>query len=601
MAEDVHDFIQRAQEKKLHEDSTWVQLGHYKKKIFSSDFKSQITSQNFFLSEFGSEDPEAELIETIKGYFEPFDTTRSEEHPQCRYPARYMWLESELDLPHTQNKRSDCNAFNEWANSSVLEDIDLVFVSGYFGNPASFFGHVIVKFQTPTLNDNNPLLDQTVNFGAVVPENENSIRYLWKGLTGGYESTYSDQHFFAINHMYSEKDLRDQWSYKLNISDEKKLLIVAHIWELLGFEFKYFFFNRNCGYYVADTFQLIIDKPLMRYGLPWAFPSSIFDNVSTIKNEEGDSIVKDLTFYPSRQTRFYQKYTRLSDPLKAIVQSSVKNGFIFNDDTYTSLSKQDKIAVLDALLDYNAYLHYKFKEKKTELKRDKQRLILERLALKEPSPVSTYIPPVAPHFGQRPSKLALGIGHHSKQGKRAYANFRGAYYDHLSLTAGRPQHSMLKMADLEMQWDAGDFTISRLTFVEIEKLGITTTGLPQDAGDTWHLDVGVYKRELETTSVQDVSVTGGYGKAYQLSSKGVGFVMLDTVGIINDVNMSYVSPRASVIYEFAPYIATQLTKTWGRESIEVETRFGASRFSDFRVVYRQEDTHELRMIAAYYF
>lgn len=98
-AEGVMTVIQESQEKQLHKAKKWQKLGHYKKKRVSSGVKSQITSENFFLSEFGRQDPEAELIETIKGYFEPFDATSSDEHPQCRFPARYMWLEKELNLP----------------------------------------------------------------------------------------------------------------------------------------------------------------------------------------------------------------------------------------------------------------------------------------------------------------------------------------------------------------------------------------------------------------------------------------------------------------------------------------------------------------------
>ena len=71
-------------------------------------------------------DPEAELIETVKSYFAPFDKTNSDSHPQCRYPARYMWLEDELNLPKDQNKRDECDTYNKWANPTSSLYLELV-------------------------------------------------------------------------------------------------------------------------------------------------------------------------------------------------------------------------------------------------------------------------------------------------------------------------------------------------------------------------------------------------------------------------------------------------------------------------------------------
>lgn len=403
--------------------------------------------------------------------------------------------------------------------------------------------------------------------------------------------------------MYSEKDLRDQWSYRLNISDEKKAFIVSHIWEVLGVEFKYFFFNRNCGYYVADTFQLIIDEPLMQYGLPWAFPSAIFDYVSTIKNEKGESLVESVTFYPSRQTRFYQKYEALSPSLKAVLTKSINSGFSFNTDSYTTLNVDEKVAVLDALLDYNAYLNFKAKGKDTELKEKKKGLILERLKLNTKSPDVTYEPPIAPHFGQRPTKLALGTIEHSERGSAALATFRGAYYDHLSLSGGRPQHSLLRMAELNLMVDSEALTVRDLTFVEIEKLGITKTGLPRDAGHTWHLDLGVYRRSISDTSATDWTLTGGYGKAKKVSGSNVGFVMLDSVVVLNDVTMSYLSPRLSLVTIPHNAFASQVSTKWTPSGLvtELEGRLGSSRTSDIRLKFSVGETVESQLVMAYYF
>ncbi|MFP3681659.1 DUF4105 domain-containing protein, partial [Pseudomonas sp. SIMBA_041] len=71
------------------------------------------------------------------------------------------------------------------------QEISLILVSSYLKNPASSFGHVLVKTNTPIDNANNTnsdvrelssedLLNNSYNFGARIPENENGAMYALK-------------------------------------------------------------------------------------------------------------------------------------------------------------------------------------------------------------------------------------------------------------------------------------------------------------------------------------------------------------------------------------------------------------------------------------
>ena len=41
-----------------------------------------------------------------------------------------------------------------------------MYVTGYLKNPASFFGHTLIKFNTLKGTQQNNLLDSTLNYGA---------------------------------------------------------------------------------------------------------------------------------------------------------------------------------------------------------------------------------------------------------------------------------------------------------------------------------------------------------------------------------------------------------------------------------------------------
>ena len=116
----------------LAEERQWRRLLHFRAGAGQSD----VLDSRFFFSPTGNTDPLAELQAAIRA----FDAVpRGAAGEQCRFPARYFWLtqkgfrfEASLD---------DCQSLNDWAKPQSLRSVSLLMVSGYFGNPASTFGH----------------------------------------------------------------------------------------------------------------------------------------------------------------------------------------------------------------------------------------------------------------------------------------------------------------------------------------------------------------------------------------------------------------------------------------------------------------------------
>lgn len=85
-----------------------------------------------------------------------------------------------------------------------------MFASGYLGNPASFFGHLMLHLERPAQGQGqgetlSRLLDTSLNFGADVPSDEGLVAYMAKGLVGGYEAQYSRASFYRNTTLYSER------------------------------------------------------------------------------------------------------------------------------------------------------------------------------------------------------------------------------------------------------------------------------------------------------------------------------------------------------------------------------------------------------------
>src|SRR5688572_1394842 len=127
-------LILQAKEKRLSEHPYWRALLHYK------GGSSEIVSPEFFLSPQGSADAAAELAATLAALIE-VPGEKPDNHAQCRFPARYKWLRKSLDWGVLQPPPVACPQYAAYTMQHNVESLSLIYATGYFSNPASFYGH----------------------------------------------------------------------------------------------------------------------------------------------------------------------------------------------------------------------------------------------------------------------------------------------------------------------------------------------------------------------------------------------------------------------------------------------------------------------------
>src|SRR5690606_22828975 len=90
-------------------DPYWLALGHYRADGWlEKKQRSFIRDARFFLSSSGRYDPLAELTATIHAV-DQLLTGDVDQHPVCRFPARYRWLSQQLqDKNFTKIGRASC-------------------------------------------------------------------------------------------------------------------------------------------------------------------------------------------------------------------------------------------------------------------------------------------------------------------------------------------------------------------------------------------------------------------------------------------------------------------------------------------------------------
>ncbi len=611
---DVRALVLQAESKGLVNHPYWIALMHYRRNGFMAkgEVVSEIISPDFFLSPFGRENSRAELAATLEAFFVPPDKD-PDGHAQCRFIARYKWLRKSLDWEGITPPSVTCEQYNLWSLNEQINSLSLVFVSGYFENPASFYGHLLLKFNTNRKLSSGSLLDQSVNYGAIVSEDDNALEYMFRGVFGGYDATFSHAQFYRHNHNYGESELRDMWEYELALNKEEVEQIISHGWELLGNKFVYYFLNKNCAYQMAELLELVIDREIISRNIPWTMPVSIFERLVTIKRNEVP-IVKKIRYIPSRQKRFYEQYSMLGSAQKNIVKSFVEAPSGLDVIDYQELSEIDKIEIVDTLIDY-----YEFrivsKDDDIELKAIKHKLLIERIQLPSKELILTegWQGESPPHDGPLPGMIRSGIIHNSKFDYGIEVNMRPANYDFLSLSAGRPENSNLTMFDLSVIHADSKLWLRKLDIVNIEALNLSKTSLPDDGGYAWKIKFGFEGNDLSCDENDCVvfNLIGGVGKALEISDSIVAYGMIEvnTQSHYQDFGTLGAAMKAVLVaspmegWKTKVSIGNKKFMNGSRTSerlIGWENRFGSDRNWDVRIAYDKNVEREFKTAVSIY-
>lgn len=525
-------YLQRLQEKakarKLWNDPYWRVLLHYKPRYFSG-LKSEINSPKFFNAEDGRTNPESELLATITSFFAPEDfnqvgqaqpaplrpqgqdTAQAQEevrqHPQCFFPDRYDWLKKELQFDGRLLAERHCEDYSKWRSVLNPSSVTLVFSSYYLNNPASMFGHTLLRLNNGKHSDQERLLDYGVSYGALVTTG-NALAYAALGVSGGFAGEFSNVPYYYKVAEYNDSESRDLWEYELSLGVLEIDRLMAHLWAVGHAPTPYYFFDQNCSYMLLA----LLDAANPEYGLSDGFRSVVIpaDTVRVVTKREG--LVRRVTYRPSRVTRINRQRLALSPRQNELFQDLVWS----NDGAererllsqVSTLDDADAVAVLDVALDY---LQLKrATTEKQELTADlaslQRELLLarsDRPALLTTSQARTEAPDAAdgsstvvggsryrPDWGHETSTGRISTGHNSLEGSFVELGWKPSFHDLNARKIGYPQHAHIELANIGVRF----YPVERKLRLERAELMSVMSLAPVDRlflKPSWSLKIGI--------------------------------------------------------------------------------------------------------------
>lgn len=597
----------------LSKNPTWIKLVHYDKNSTNkSNYLSTIHSLDFFNSKNGNNDPYNELISTIKAFQIPIENfTDPNLHALCKFPARAMWLQEYFPIIRKNRNKIICSDYNKWTLNNSTESISLIYVTGYLGNPASFYGHVLLKMNSNKISNRTALEDISINYGALIPDNEDPVSYIIKGVFGGYDAAFSHVDYYYHDHNYGEVELRDIWEYKLNLTKKETEFIVAHEWEILGKKYTYYFLKQNCAYRMGELLELIDGVSAIPDNNMYTFPQSLVKTIASA-HHNGRNLVEKVIYHPSRQSRFYQKIQSLSKAEKLILTQIISNTEILHNDVFTQRNLISKQKIIDTMIDYYQYLIKRNEEENnTQLKLKYKSVLTERFKLPVGQPKISTKDKTSPAQGRDPSYASISYLNNRALGNLINLKLRPAYYDQLDSSAGHVKHSSLSMFELNIKFSQNDFYLNSLDLFSVKSINNNATGLPGDSGFAWNLKAGIEQTNSTTTNKLVFKLHGDMGESLRLNKNIllIGYLGGGLQNKKNGYGNSYANVSATTLIDISPklnllfdykyqYFINGQTKN--RKIIRFEGRYQLSKEWDARIHYLNDGNFESGVSIGYY-
>jgi len=612
-------LIARANALDLSATDRWKGLLHYR----GNDRRSEITQGPFFLSPDGATDPAAEMAATLSAAFAPLDADANS-YVSCRYPARIRFLQDHLNwrAPHDPV----CPDLQRWRRDGKVTGISLVFVSGDLSNPASFFGHILMKFNEAGEGalTTDALNDRSVNFGALVPENENPVSYLVRGLVGGYPSSYSSTTYFQQRHDYGEDQLRDMWEYRLSLTPAQIQLMVDHTWELQDARNTYFFLTRNCAYEFAQLLALAVDGLTLPRIKLWSTPADLFESLSGMTTTSGSPLVADVSLVSSRQRSFRQAYAGLTDVEQKVLAELIEaldEGAPL-PQSYDAREEASRSRILEVALQYTRFgreKHEAGSDQANSAQQMQRHVALLRLRQPAGAALTPAPDPLAPPTqGHRSSLLQITPLSHSRLGEGVEIRLRPAYSDLLSLDAGALPFGGVAMGDIRFLVRNDEASLRQLDLIRIAAFNVSPTSLPFDRDSAWTFRIGIEDRDLGCDQCLVAFAESGYGASFAIGdTTALGVFAHGRAVTDEDFDGAFeIGPNIQLVGAVGPSIkfaasVRHLTSEGPDDNSRFEgafdLRFGDSQTSDvrFRARYLEpengQNSSEIGLSASFFF
>ncbi|HAJ91233.1 MAG TPA: hypothetical protein DCO71_01195 [Gammaproteobacteria bacterium] len=512
----IQELQQRASGKALWQEPEWLNLGHYRQTRFiAGNYSSAVDDKRFFYAPGGNADPQYELSATLAAFFNTQEA--GNEHALCRSPARFNWLDRHLQIDTSRLPTPACSDYTEWRGLIHAESVTLIFPTYQLNSPSSMFGHTLLRLDPADDANWSDWLSYAVNFGANINNDDNSLFYAWKGLSGGYPGQFIVAPYFEKIKEYNRIEKRNIWEYRLNLEPAEVELLVTHLWELKDINFDYYFFTENCSYRLLELIEVARPQvELTDEFVVTAIP------VDTIRAVEQAGLVATASFRPSQETITRQMLRELPEEDYAQIEKLLDQPLDIQDPAFRSLSDEQQRALLAATYKLLS-LRQNRKAHDPEAARKRHQL-LSMLSQYPQDTAPEITVPIRPETGHHSKRLTLGALERDGEGYTELG-MRMSYHSLEDREAGYLRGAQINIfgAVLRRKNSSGTVVLQSANFADVFSLSPRSRFFDPLS---WRIRGGLERVYSDGKDRLTGHITGGAGYAWPVLDDGTAYTLL---------------------------------------------------------------------------
>lgn len=517
----LQELVQRAHEHRLADRPEWHALLHYEPRLLLPGVNSLVDAPNFFNAPSGKTDPHAELEATLARFFSVANG-KEDRHPQCAFVARYAWLKQALSFDGKKLPEQRCPRFERWYSRLDPRQLSLVFASAYLNNPASMFGHTLLRIDAEGQDEGTRLLAYAVNYAANADQ-ERGLSFAINGVFGGYPGRFSVAPYYRKVKEYGDIENRDLWEYQLNFSREEVDRVLKHLWELRLVHFDYFFFDENCSYHLLSLLE--VARPGLRLTDQFRWLAVPTDTLRAVTESAG--LLQGVRFRPARSTILRHRLTLMEENRQELAQQLAAGRVAPESGPVRRLPPREQARVLELAVDELAYREASKPQPSERAKRLTLGLLKARNKLDVPDQTPVIpVPKARPDQGHESARAGFGYGYEEPR-HYAQLEFRPAYHDLMDPEEGYPRGAQVQFLNLALRLYPvdQDVELERLDAVDVVSLSPWNRFMKPFS---WKVNLGVARKRFDGG---DRSLVGhlrpGIGLSYELTERSLIYAFAD--------------------------------------------------------------------------
>jgi len=467
-----------------------------------------VTNSSFYFST----DPDQEWEQAIHAFANPETLWGTQKLPAaCVFPARKRILESLLGRKFPN---PPCPDLTEWLSRIDADQIYLVYVGAYSGNPASILGHTFLRFSNKTRESSGregmDLLSYAMGFQALADPRDARMLYMLKGLTGGYFGSYEiEPHYMKVG-IYNNSESRDLWERRLNLTPDQVQLLLMHLWELtFNAQIRYYFIDENCSFRLITFLEAI----LVNMDISQHLGSIVLPAETVRAIDQAGWLAPEMRFRPSILRKIDQQLSPLTSQERRELWAARRSR--------EALAKINDWPRLDALMNYWLYINYKTQTQLSNEQRDFMEAAFHQAAQQKTSAPSllktaTETPPFG---GHKPRFTVVSVGWANSSAQVEW-QFRSGVHPIWSADPGYQDVTSIEYLGWDLRWRDGQPWKWSLLGMDARS---TENAFGWNFRPSWSFEsrlqnsCGLCGADGQESSPVNLLTSGGYGVGFRMS------------------------------------------------------------------------------------